>query len=456
MPYQTSQPLKGVESKQLIFSILIIIINSIYQLKCFYKLPNPHLCPMNRLLLTLLIQYSLSIIHTAHSQVGCTDPLAANYNPQAVIGNNTCTYPATIQIGQYQQPNLPTEVNETSGLCLYQGLYYTLNDSGNEPILYALDTVTHAVVKRITLQSRNVDWEELTQDSLYFYIGDFGNNNGTRRDLAMLRVSKSSLPVADSGSTQAETIRFSYPDQTSFTSSNTHNFDCEAFIAMGDSLHMFSKNRGDNQTKHYTLPKTPGTFVARLHGTLAVNGLITGASLHPTRQEIALSGYTQIEAFIWLLFKFEGSDVFSGNRRRINLGSLALAGQAEGITYVDSGKAAISNERLSVGPITVPAHIAFINTGIYTHPAFTRQPVATTPIVPKPKAFRYQRTNGRLTIEALENLSIQVTSTEGRVVIPAQKLLPGKKEEFALPGNGVYWLKAVTQRGSTVAAAVEN
>lgn len=46
---------------------------------------------------------------------------------------------------------LPEEVQETSGLFFHNGKIWTHNDSGGQPILYALDTTNFEIVQRITL-----------------------------------------------------------------------------------------------------------------------------------------------------------------------------------------------------------------------------------------------------------------------------------------------------------------
>jgi hypothetical protein len=64
------------------------------------------------------------------------------------------------------------------------------------------------------LKVKNTDWEEISQDSSYIYVGDFGNNyQGNRTDLHILRIEKKSFllnqPIID-------TISFSYSNQTDF------------------------------------------------------------------------------------------------------------------------------------------------------------------------------------------------------------------------------------------------
>src|SRR5690606_7458204 len=111
--------------------------------------------------------------------------------------------------------NLPALVNETSGLIRYNNFLFTHNDD-TDTNLYALDTITGAISASYPLPDvLNRDWEDMTQDQNFIYVGDFGNNSqGNRQDLRILRITKESLatptPVID-------TIFFSYEDQTDFS-----------------------------------------------------------------------------------------------------------------------------------------------------------------------------------------------------------------------------------------------
>ncbi|MDO8899451.1 MAG: hypothetical protein Q7V19_17490 [Bacteroidales bacterium] len=277
---------------------------------------------------------------------GCTDPQSVNFNPQAAQNDGSCLYPVTV----YNPPfafELPVAVRETSGLFLLNSRLWTFNDSGGSAALFAIDTATAQVVQQISISNAsNIDWEDITMDDAYIYIGDFGNNAGVRKDLTIYKVAKEDIPLTGNTSVIAEKLSFSYPDQQSFERSKSHNFDCEAMIAAGNNLFLFSKNRGDSKTKLYSLPKSPGTHIADLIETFDTKGLITGADYNEDLNEIILTGYTNNTylPFLWLLFDFDDHDFFSGNKRRIDLVNL-ITTQVEGITYVNGRNAYISSER---------------------------------------------------------------------------------------------------------------
>src|SRR5207302_1904875 len=100
--------------------------------------------------------------------------------------------------------------------------------------------------------------------------------------------------------------------------------------------HLFTKNWLDLQTRYYTIPATPGTYVAHLKATFNTNGLVTAAALNANGSVAGLLGYNAqtAETFLWLLSGFRNTNYLQGYRRRIELPSAALIGQAEGLCFV--------------------------------------------------------------------------------------------------------------------------
>jgi hypothetical protein len=279
--------------------------------------------------------------------LGCTDPLASNYNPSATLNDGSCIYNDST-ISPLSSFDLSGILSETSGLIEWNNQIWTHNDNSDVNI-YSMDTIDGNIIQSYPLNgSVNNDWEEISQDNNYVYMGDFGNNsNGNRTDLKILRIDKNSIlinaPIID-------TINFSYSDQTSFSpaGSNNTDFDCEAFIVSVDSIYLFTKQWVSNKTSIYSLPKFPGTYIANLKTIYNIEGLITGAFFLESKSVVALCGYSNLfQPFIFLLYDFSGSGYFSGNKRKITL-SLH---QIEGITTSNGLKYYLSNEYYSYPPI---------------------------------------------------------------------------------------------------------
>ncbi|HLU87178.1 MAG TPA: hypothetical protein VKZ44_05440, partial [Taishania sp.] len=179
---------------------------------------------------------------------------------------------------------LDSTLKETSSLYYDNRLLWSNNDDKDNR-LYGINLNTGSIEQIVEFNKlKVVDWEETQQDSLYYFLGDFGNNGkGNRQNLMFFKIRKSDLTI--------DTIQFHYPEQTDFSiqKSNRTNFDCEAFIIHDSNIYLFTKEWKSTQTSLYKIPTTPGKHVAQKMGSLNVRGLITGATINPDKTKIILS-----------------------------------------------------------------------------------------------------------------------------------------------------------------------
>jgi len=290
--------------------------------------------------LMLFLSFTMSV----QAQVrGCTDPLANNYNASATINDGSCIY-QNINLTPEASINLPAVMRETSGLILDGDSLWTHNDDADIN-LYRFSVHDTAYTSFPLNGARNIEWEDMSADDNYFYVGDFGNNSsGNRKDLNILRVKKSDVYT---GILKYDTIRFSYEDQTitGSSASNTTDFDCEAMIVLKDSIYLFSKMWTTQKSVIYALPKSPGTYVAQKRGMLDIGGLITGATAIEDKRLIILCGYSRIlQPFLYLLYDYPGTAFTEGNKRKVGL-SIPFH-QIEGIATQDGLMVYCTNEKL--------------------------------------------------------------------------------------------------------------
>ena len=241
-------------------------------------------------------------------------------------------------------PSLPDDLLEISGLLKYSNLFWGFNDSGGSPELYGFNT-SGEIEKIVKVDNGiNSDWESIAQDDQYIYIGDFGNNSGARQDLKILKISKEDVGDSEEREVNAETIEFSYATQTQFGyPGKSTPYDCEAMIEFGGSLYIFSKNWAEGTTSTYKVPKESGKYVLNPLDTFNVKGLVTGADISADSTKLALLGYENYHAFIWLFSGFSDDNFLQGKAEFIPLPDLKDA-QTEGICFSGNDTLLISCE----------------------------------------------------------------------------------------------------------------
>lgn len=252
----------------------------------------------------------------------------------------------TLDIENYQIKTLEIseKLKEISSLEIIDGHYWGQNDSGGKPELYKINPETGKIIQTVKItNAENRDWEELAVSDQYFFIGEFGNNNGKRKDLAVFYFPISELESKKKEiSVEVQKIEFSYPEQKDFDPGNKKtNFDCEAMFYYKGKLHLFTKEWSNLATSHYTLEIKPGKQQAIKVETFKTNYLVTGATIDTNpisnTHGFYLIGYTPDGvAFIsgFSLPKNGKELLFSNKLNKFNLplGFTAQVGQTEGIS----------------------------------------------------------------------------------------------------------------------------
>jgi hypothetical protein len=328
---------------------------------------------------------------------------------------------------------LDAAVNESSGLLYIENRLFTHNDSGDAASIYELDTLTGMVLRDIhVVNASNTDWEAMCSDSTYIYIGDFGNNDGARTNLKVWRIEISDCLSQDS--VYADTIRFSYADQTDFTPSPlATNFDAEAFIAFGDSLYIFTKNWIDFKSNIYALPKSPGMHISHRVDSLDTQGLVSDAVYNPESDAFILIGYAFINPFIVVLEQ-AGTPYFNlENPQRFDL-QVDGSKQVEGLAFINAIDYFISSEVNITGPAYLHRLHLNVPLAAYTTRAQTPvvypNPASTTLHISAPRFANAQlySPNGRLMIESSQPVLHLAGIPSGNYFLVVQ--LVGEKNRY--------------------------
>ena len=243
---------------------------------------------------------------------------------------------------------LNVKVKETSGLALLGNLLITHNDKGRSNQLMLLNTQNGNIEQTIDVVNiQNTDWEDLARNDEFLFIGDMGNNEGERKNLAIHLIAIKDINKTTSAVKSTGSINFYYPEQSEFDVSKKHNFDCEAILYHNQQIYLFTKNRLDDKTNLYTLPAKPGNYAAKLIGNFEVGGRITGADISPDGKRIALVGYNKkTDCFLWTFDGFAGDNLFAGTAKKYTLGEYAQVGQMEGVAFKDNSSVFISSEEI--------------------------------------------------------------------------------------------------------------
>ena len=223
--------------------------------------------------------------------------------------------PAHLSIVRATTPGDLVE-NSAAAMSLMQpGVFFTINDSGNEPLLFALDTTNRdRGVWRVTNAS-NSDWEAASVgpcvpggDSSCVYIGDVGDNEATHRSRKIYRVAEPrAMEPGGRDSLRAERLTFEYPNGPQDVEAMYVSRGADVFlIAKRPRLDALGRGR-PLPALVYRLPASAwlekGRVVAELVDSLPIAPgsapfrLITDASLSPDAKHLAVRTYMQLYVF---------------------------------------------------------------------------------------------------------------------------------------------------------------
>ena len=242
--------------------------------------------------------------------------------------------------------NLSKSLEEVSGTEVVSNskLIWMLNDKGNNSKIYGVSK-KGKIVKVIKVNAKNNDWEDLTSDEKgNLYIGDFGNNESRRKNLAILKVNAKDL--LSSKKVEVEKIRFYYPNQTNFPPKRKQLFfDAESFFYHKNSFYIFTKSRVKSKfgkTALYKIPATKGNhkaeFISDFNSCDEMNCWITSADISNDGKKVALLSPSSV-----LIFSdYNKDDFLSGKLTKIPFN---YNSQKEGVTFKNNNTLLITDEK---------------------------------------------------------------------------------------------------------------
>ncbi|MDR3090472.1 MAG: hypothetical protein LBU39_11770 [Desulfobulbaceae bacterium] len=218
----------------------------------------------------------------------------------------------------------------------FPGLFWTVNDSGGKPELFALNHQGRLIQPTNGVESvgiavspaKNIDWESLAADERgNLYLADIGNNLSQRRDLTIYQIAEPD-PRHDLFVVPSRVITFSYPEQQTFPDAQLR-FDAEALFWLDGHLHLFTKHWKDRDNALYRLDISEKSDEARavFIGVHRLGGMVTAADATPDGRRLAVLTY----GGVWLFARDGKGDFFTAPARWLPI----RAKQVEGIAFAD-------------------------------------------------------------------------------------------------------------------------
>lgn len=206
---------------------------------------------------------------------------------------------------------VPAELAETSGLAAsrrHPGVFWTHNDSGGEPVLYAVDA-NGTLLGRVRVAGATLtDWEDLALGPCpagagrCLYIGDIGDNAEVRDRIVIYLVPEPS--PRDTVTARAQRIEVRYPDGAR---------DAEAlFVTPAGEVYIVTKGRSGPPAL-YRVPRgvalAPGegqeaSTVLELEAVQTLGtarpllpDMVTGADMTPDGRRVVIRTYAALRFY---------------------------------------------------------------------------------------------------------------------------------------------------------------
>ncbi|HKR00790.1 MAG TPA: hypothetical protein VJT09_08955 [Pyrinomonadaceae bacterium] len=198
-------------------------------------------------------------------------------------------------------------IDESSGIAAsrkYSDLFWTHNDSGDGPYIYAFDRKGGERGTWRVSGAKSRDWEDIAAGpgpqpgQPYLYVGDIGDNGRDREEIVVYRILEPTVTgeAANWGDSEetgpAEAIRLRYPD-------GAHDAEALAVHPTTGDLYVITKTMSANKPSGvYKLSAPLNTAivntlkkVAEIRMPSIYPSMITGADISPDGRRVILCDY---------------------------------------------------------------------------------------------------------------------------------------------------------------------
>ena len=283
------------------------------------------------------------------------DSLAPNGAAQSP---EVADYEPPAKVGALRSPAL----KEASGIAASKcqpNVYWTHNDSGNGPVLYAIDGSGTQLGAWNVSGARNKDWEDIAafKDSsgkCFVLIGDIGDNELERTELSVYRVAEplvnaSGGAPADgslSETAPAEVLNYEYPDAR-------RNAETLLLHPVTGDIYVLTKSKREPVSVYKLKPdlfgqKQRAAKVAEFTVPAVPNGLLTGGDISPDGKRVVLCDYVYGYELSLPALDANFDDIWKQHPLRFDLGDRKVG---EAVAYTPDGNAVIAISEGSNTPV---------------------------------------------------------------------------------------------------------
>ncbi len=271
----------------------------------------------------------------------------ANCSLVSLNNSNSQTETEAVLTTDYSQPKVvgtikSPDITESSGLVNSRcnaNVFWTHNDSGGSEFIYAINEKGERLGTWKVTGAKNNDWEDLAtvkdkSGKCFLYIGDIGNNSGSKSQFTVYKVAEPKVTEADKKSSKkkpsktetAEAIKFNYPETAPDAETLlVHPVTGEIYVLSKPMLgasQVFKIGAKVENVGSVSVPAIP-------------NGFLTGGEISPDGKRIVICDYYAGYEILLPKNSKTFDDIWQQNVTKINLGERE---QGEAICYSADGK----------------------------------------------------------------------------------------------------------------------
>lgn len=274
-------------------------------------------------------------------------------------GVSDAPYEKPVVSGKLESPDL----KEASGIAASKcqpDVFWTHNDSGDDALLYAINsTGKHLGVWKIE-NATNRDWEDIeaikSRDKCYVLIGETGDNDHKHERIAVYRVQEPTVTPQDASASAKSPLQGAKAD-VAYINYPNEKHDAEALLAhpTDGEVYILTKSRSEPSHIYKFTPKFEGeTQILTKVGELTVpaipNGVITGGDISWDGKRVVLCDYFSGYELALPDGSKSFDDIWKQRPLRVDLGERA-AGEA--VAYSTDGSFIIAVSEKKHTPVNI-------------------------------------------------------------------------------------------------------